>query len=43
MTIKFPKENLEEAINIAIRILNNKNLENPLWHIHQKNGGIQFL
>ena len=36
-TIKFPKENLEEAINIASRILSNKNLENNIIDLRIKN------
>ena len=35
--IKFPKENLEEAINIASRILNNKNLKNNIIDLRIKN------
>ena len=37
VTIKFPKENLEEAINIASRILNNKNLKNNIIDLRIKN------
>ncbi len=35
--IKLPKENLEEAINIASRILNNKNLKNNIIDLRIKN------
>ena len=37
VTIKFPKENLEEAINIASKILNNKNLRNNIIDLRIKN------
>ena len=37
VTIKFPKENLEEAINIANKILNNKNLKNNVIDLRIKN------
>ena len=37
VTIKFPKENLEEAINIASRIINNKNLKNNVIDLRIKN------
>ena len=37
VTIKFPKENLEEAINIAGKILNNKNLKNNIIDLRIKN------
>ena len=35
--IKFPQESLEEAINIASRILNNKNLQNNIIDLRIKN------
>ena len=37
VTIKFPKKNLEEAMNIASRILNNKNLKNNIIDLRIKN------
>ena len=37
VTIKFPQENLKEAINIASRILNNKNLKNNIIDLRIKN------
>tara|TARA_B100001173_G_scaffold299991_1_gene299086 strand:- start:655 stop:1344 length:690 start_codon:yes stop_codon:yes gene_type:complete len=37
VTIKFPKENLEQAISIASRILNNKNLKNNIIDLRIKN------
>ena len=37
VTIKFPKDNLEEAINIASRILNNKNVKNNIIDLRIKN------
>ena len=37
VTIKFPKENLDEAINIASKIINNKNLKNNVIDLRIKN------
>ncbi len=37
VTIKFPQENLKEAINIASRILNNKKLKNNIIDLRIKN------
>jgi len=37
VTIKFPKKNLEEAINIASKIINNKNLKNNVIDLRIKN------
>ena len=37
VTIKFPKENLEEAINIASRVLNSKNLKSNIIDLRVKN------
>ena len=37
VTIKFPKKNLEEAMNIASRILNNKNFKNNIIDLRIKN------
>ena len=37
VTIKFPKENLDEAISIASKIINNKNLKNNVIDLRIKN------
>ena len=37
MIIKFPIENLEDAINIASKILNNKNIKNNIIDLRVKN------
>jgi len=37
VTIKFPKENLDEAIKMASKIINNKNLKNNVIDLRIKN------